>query len=155
MIFTRFQRSHVNRERCEGSTEFSGSLMCAAARFSSEQDLPCSSHAESSSLELPGMQRNAEPKENLQNPKQVIQASHEAAFWLVSPMTETSALQSFEALTASYPESKGSWNAQGCVHCHLIFKKVLSSSARIIQTYVLCDKYQQGLVISAKLYKRT
>lgn len=73
-------------------------------------------------------------------------------------MTEASTLQSFEALTASYPESKGSWDVQGCVHCNLIFKKIPSSSARTIQTYVFCDKYQhsafqQGLVIHAKLYK--
>lgn len=44
------------QQRDEGSTEFSGPLMCAAARFSSEQDLSCSSHIESSSLKLSGMQ---------------------------------------------------------------------------------------------------
>lgn len=102
----------------------------------------------------------AEMKEILESPKQVIQASYEAALWLVNPMTEASALQSFEALTASYPESKDSWDVQGCVHRNLIFKKVPSSSARTIQTYVFCDKYQhsafqQGLVICAKLYKST
>lgn len=42
------------------------------------------------------MQRNAEPKEILHNPKQVIQASHEAAFWLVSPITEASALRTLK-----------------------------------------------------------
>lgn len=31
-------------------------------------------------------------------------------------MTEASALQSFEALAVSDPESKGSWDVQGCVH---------------------------------------
>lgn len=75
-------------------------------------------------------------------------------------MTEASALQSFEALTTSHPESKGSWDVQGCVHSNLIFKKVPSSSARTIQTYAFCDKYQhaafeQGFVICAKLYKST